>query len=163
MLITTRPGESYEPQTRNNGRCDRRGRGSEPPSSGTWPARGARSTELCQQTRSGPGTAKAAEAFGVKALAIQADSADPTAVVAAVERTVRELAESNSRQQCWHRSHRAIDDYRLEDFDRTFAVNVRAVFVATQAREAHDGGGARHHIGSCNAERMPSRAVAFTR
>ena len=36
-------------------------------------------------------TVKAAQALGVKALAIQADSADAEAVVAAVERTVREL------------------------------------------------------------------------
>lgn len=36
-------------------------------------------------------TVKAAQAFGVQALAIQADSADAEAVVAAVERTVAEL------------------------------------------------------------------------
>jgi 3-oxoacyl-[acyl-carrier protein] reductase len=36
-------------------------------------------------------TVKAAQALGVKALAIQADSADAEALVAAVERTVREL------------------------------------------------------------------------
>ena len=36
-------------------------------------------------------TVKAAKALGVKALAIQADSADAEAVVAAVERTVGEL------------------------------------------------------------------------
>jgi 3-oxoacyl-[acyl-carrier protein] reductase len=34
---------------------------------------------------------KAAQAFGVRSLAIQADSADASAVVAAVERTVSEL------------------------------------------------------------------------
>jgi len=39
-------------------------------------------------------TVKAAQAFGVKALAIQADSADTEAVVAAVERTVEELGGS---------------------------------------------------------------------
>jgi 3-oxoacyl-[acyl-carrier protein] reductase len=37
-------------------------------------------------------TVKAAQAFGVNALAIEADSADAKAVVAAVERTVAELA-----------------------------------------------------------------------
>ena len=31
----------------------------------------------------------------------------------------------------------SIDNYRLEDFDRTLAVNVRAVFVATQAAVCH--------------------------
>jgi len=49
-----------------------------------------------------------------------------------------------------------VDDYRLEDFDRTLAVNVRAVFVATQAAVRHMGAGGRIiNIGSCNAERMP--------
>jgi 3-oxoacyl-[acyl-carrier protein] reductase len=49
-----------------------------------------------------------------------------------------------------------IDDYRLEDFDRTVAVNVRAVFVATQAAVKHmPPGGRVITIGSCNAERMP--------
>src|SRR5438477_856596 len=36
-------------------------------------------------------TAKAAQALGVRSVAIQADSADPEAVVAAVERTVAEF------------------------------------------------------------------------
>src|SRR4029077_20197723 len=49
-----------------------------------------------------------------------------------------------------------IDRFRLEDFDRTFAINVRAVFVATQAAIKHMGDGGRIvNIGSCNAERMP--------
>ena len=49
-----------------------------------------------------------------------------------------------------------VDDYRLEDFDRTVAVNVRAVFVATQAAVKHmPAGGRVITIGSCNAERMP--------
>jgi 3-oxoacyl-[acyl-carrier protein] reductase len=49
-----------------------------------------------------------------------------------------------------------IDDYRLEDFDRTVAVNLRAVFIATQAAVKHmKSGGRIINIGSCNAERMP--------
>ena len=49
-----------------------------------------------------------------------------------------------------------IDRSRLEDFDRTFAINVRAVFVATQAAVRHMGEGGRIvNIGSCNADRMP--------
>src|SRR5688572_26607316 len=47
-------------------------------------------------------------------------------------------------------------DYRLDDLDRTLAVNVRAVFVATQAAAKHmKTGGRIITIGSCNAERMP--------
>lgn len=49
-----------------------------------------------------------------------------------------------------------IDDYRLEDFDRMLAVNLRAVFVATQAAVRHmKTGGRIINIGSCNADRMP--------
>jgi 3-oxoacyl-[acyl-carrier protein] reductase len=49
-----------------------------------------------------------------------------------------------------------IDDYRLEDFDRTLAVNLRAVFVAIQSAVKHmKTGGRIITIGSCNAERMP--------
>jgi 3-oxoacyl-[acyl-carrier protein] reductase len=50
----------------------------------------------------------------------------------------------------------SIDNYRLEDFDRTLAVNVRAVFVATQTAVCHmKKGGRIINIGSCNADRMP--------
>lgn len=102
-------------------------------------------------------TAKAAQALGVKTLAIQADSADPKAVVAAVERTVRELGGLDILVNSAGIAVMApLDDFRLEDFDRTFAVNVRAVFVATQAAVKHmKPGGRVINIGSCNAERMP--------
>jgi len=49
-----------------------------------------------------------------------------------------------------------IDSYRLQDFDRTLAVNVRAVFIATQAAVRHmKVGGRIINICSCNADRMP--------
>src|SRR6185369_5773067 len=49
-----------------------------------------------------------------------------------------------------------VDAYRLEDFDRMVAINLRAAFVATQAAVKHMGAGGRViTIGSCNAERMP--------
>src|SRR5688572_25033584 len=52
-------------------------------------------------------------------------------------------------------------DYRLDDLDRTLAVNVRAVFVATQAAAKHmKTGGRIINIGSCNAERMPFQGGA---
>jgi 3-oxoacyl-[acyl-carrier protein] reductase len=48
------------------------------------------------------------------------------------------------------------DDHRLDDFDRMVAVNLRAVFVATQAAVKHMGASGRViTMGSCNAERMP--------
>ncbi len=102
-------------------------------------------------------TAKAAQAFGVRALAIQADSADPEAVVAAVERTVVEFGGIDILvNSAGVLAIAPIDDFSLEDLDRTLAVNVRAVFVATQAAVKHmKEGGRIINIGSCNAERMP--------
>jgi len=102
-------------------------------------------------------TVQAAQAFGVQALAIHADSADAQAVIAAVERTVAEFGGLDILVNNAGLGVMApIDDYRLEDFDRTVAVNVRAVFVATQAAVKHmQAGGRIITIGSCNAERMP--------
>lgn len=91
-------------------------------------------------------TVQAAQALGVKALAIRADSADAQALVAAVEQTVRELGGIDIIVNSAGIAKIApIDDFRLEDLDRTLAVNVRAVFVATQAAVKHmQAGGARH-------------------
>jgi 3-oxoacyl-[acyl-carrier protein] reductase len=95
--------------------------------------------------------------LGVKALAIQADNADAGEVVAAVERTVRDLGGIDILvNNAGIAVMGLIDDYRLEDLDRTLAVNVRAVFVATQAAVKHmQAGGRIINIASCNAERVP--------
>ncbi|HVO83721.1 MAG TPA: 3-oxoacyl-ACP reductase family protein [Syntrophobacteria bacterium] len=102
-------------------------------------------------------TVKAAQQLGVKALAIQADSADAEAVVAAVERTAAELGGIDILvNNAGIAVIAPIDDYRLEDLDHTLAVNVRAVFVATQAAVKYmQAGGRIINVGSCNAERMP--------
>lgn len=100
---------------------------------------------------------QAAEALGVQALAIQADSADANAVVAAVEQTVDKLGGLDILvNNAGVLAIAPIDDFTLADFDRTLAVNVRAVFVATQAAVKHmKEGGRIINIGSTNAERMP--------
>ncbi len=102
-------------------------------------------------------TSKMAQALGVRAIAIQADSADAKAVVAAVEQTVAELGGIDILVNNAGVAVMApIDDYRLDDFDRTFAINVRGAFVAIQAAVRHmKEGGRIINIGSCNAERMP--------
>jgi 3-oxoacyl-[acyl-carrier protein] reductase len=89
-------------------------------------------------------TVTAARALGVRALAIQADSADAAAVVLAVERTVAELGGIDILVNSAGIAVMApLDDYRLEDLDRTLAVNVRAAFVATQAAAKHMKAGGR--------------------
>ena len=101
--------------------------------------------------------AKEAEALGVKALAIQADSANAAAVTAAVERVVAdfggiEILVNNAGIAVMA----PLEEFKLADFDRTLAINIRAVFVATQAAARHmKEGGRIINIGSTNADRMP--------
>lgn len=102
-------------------------------------------------------TATAARAHGGRVVAIQADSADPQAVAGAVERTVAELGGLDIVVNNAGIAVMApLDAFKIDDFDRTFAINLRAVFVATQAAAKHlPSGGRIITIGSCNADRMP--------
>jgi 3-oxoacyl-[acyl-carrier protein] reductase len=102
-------------------------------------------------------TAGSAKEFGVRTLTIQADAANSEAVVAAVEQTVKEFGGIDILvNNAGIAAFSPIDTLSIADFDRTFAVNVRAVFVATQAAVKHmQEGGRVINIGSCNAERMP--------
>ncbi|MEH2332783.1 3-oxoacyl-ACP reductase family protein [Nostoc sp.] len=101
--------------------------------------------------------AEAVQALGVQALDIQANSAEASEVVAAVEQTVEKLGGIDILVNNAGVAQMAlIDDFTLADFDRTFAINVRAVFVATQAAVKHmQEGGRIINIGSTNAERVP--------
>lgn len=102
-------------------------------------------------------TVKNAQSLGVKSFAIQADNADAQAVTAAVEKAAQEMGGIDILvNNAGIAVIGPFDDFRLEDFDRTFAVNVRAAFVAIQAAVKHmQAGGRIINIGSCNAERMP--------
>ncbi len=101
--------------------------------------------------------AKEAQALGVRALAIQADSADAAAVTTAVERAAKELGGLDILvNNAGIAPFAPLDQMKLADFDRCFAINVRAVFVAAQAASRHMADGGRIiNIGSTNAERMP--------
>jgi 3-oxoacyl-[acyl-carrier protein] reductase len=105
---------------------------------------------------------KTIERDGGKAAAIQADAADADAVKRAVERTATlfgrlDVLVNNAGTIV----PVSVEETTLEDFDRVFAVNVRGVFVATQAALKHlKPGGRIIMIGSCVGERvfMPGMA-----
>ncbi|SDB27611.1 3-oxoacyl-[acyl-carrier protein] reductase [Pseudomonas sp. NFACC23-1] len=96
-------------------------------------------------------------AAGGKALAIKADSADADAVRNAVAATVQAFGRLDILvNNAGVLAMGPLDEFKLEDFDQTLAVNVRSVFVATQAAARHMGEGGRViNIGSTNADRMP--------
>ncbi|MEV7915688.1 SDR family NAD(P)-dependent oxidoreductase [Streptomyces griseus] len=100
---------------------------------------------------------KSIEALGRKCLAIQADSADPAAVVRSVEQTAAELGRLDILvNNAGIFPYGPIEGVTLEEIDRTLAVHVRAVFLATQAAIPHLGHGGRIiSIGSCWATRVP--------
>jgi 3-oxoacyl-[acyl-carrier protein] reductase len=84
------------------------------------------------------------EGGGGRALAIQADSADPLAVQAAVTRTVETFGQLDVLVcNSGILTRGTIDTYPLADFDRMVAVNVRSVFAAAQAASHHMRKGAR--------------------
>jgi 3-oxoacyl-[acyl-carrier protein] reductase len=97
------------------------------------------------------------ESDGGRALAIRADSADATAVKRAVAETVKTLGRLDVLvNNAGVAVIAPLDQFKLEDFDRLVAVNVRGVFVAAQEAARHMADGGRIiTIGSVNADRMP--------
>jgi len=97
------------------------------------------------------------ESAGGRALAIQADNNDATAVKKAVIDTVNafdglHVLVNNAGIAIF----KPLNELSLDEFDRIVAVNVRAVFVAAQEASRHmKDGGRIITIGSINADRMP--------
>jgi 3-oxoacyl-[acyl-carrier protein] reductase len=99
---------------------------------------------------------------GATVVEIQADSADPEQVTRAVEETVSQLGGLDILVN--NAGIALLGDaatFPPEDFERMVAVNIRGVFVATQAALAHIGEGGRIiNIGSINAERVPEPGLS---
>jgi 3-oxoacyl-[acyl-carrier protein] reductase len=102
----------------------------------------------------------AIEAGGGKALALRADSADAAALTQAIDTAARTLGRLDILvNNAGVAVAGEIDSFALADFDHTLNVNVRAVFVATQAAVRHMGQGGAYGrvitIGSTNSDRVP--------
>jgi 3-oxoacyl-[acyl-carrier protein] reductase len=97
------------------------------------------------------------EQAGGRALAIQSDAGDPIALTRAIDQAASHFGKIDILvNNAGVLFLGPVDAFSLEDFDKTLAVNVRAVFVATKAVLPYMGVGGRIvNIGSTNAERMP--------
>ena len=105
---------------------------------------------------------KAIELAGGKAVAIQADSTNAEAVKAAVEKTVATLGKLDVLvNNAGTAIPKKFEDTTIEELDRVIDINVRGVFVATQAALKHmNNGGRIIMIGSCVGERMMTPGLA---
>lgn len=113
----------------------------------TYSSSPARADEVVQAIQSG----------GRRGLALRADAADADAVRGAITQTVEQLGRLDILvNNAGIAVIKPLEEFTLEEFDRLVAVNVRAVFVASQEAARHLGEGGRIiTIGSVNADRMP--------
>jgi 3-oxoacyl-[acyl-carrier protein] reductase len=110
-------------------------------------------------SRSGEAARLAAEleAAGAQVLVAAADVADPAALLASIDLVIERFGRIDILVNNAGLSVTGpLGDYRIEDFDRVFAVNVRAPFLAAQkVAGAMPEGGRIITIGSSVASRMP--------
>jgi 3-oxoacyl-[acyl-carrier protein] reductase len=99
---------------------------------------------------------KEIERAGGKAIAIQADAADADAGKAAVEKTVASFGRLDVLvNNAGTAIPKTFEEATLEEMDRVLDINVRGVFVATQAALKHmKSGGRIIMIGSAVGERV---------
>jgi 3-oxoacyl-[acyl-carrier protein] reductase len=111
----------------------------------TWVSKPERARELVA----------AVEAGGGRAIALHADSGDPAALERAIDAGVAALGGLDVLvNNAGILIHGGVEEYRLEDFDKMLAINVRAVFIAARAAARHlPRGGKILIIGSNTAER----------
>jgi 3-oxoacyl-[acyl-carrier protein] reductase len=105
---------------------------------------------------------KSIEAAGGKAIAIQADATDAKAVNAAVEETVKTFGQLDILvNNVGTAIPKPFEEATLEEMDQIINLNVRSVFIATQAALKHlKEGGRIISIGSCVGERATTPGLA---
>jgi 3-oxoacyl-[acyl-carrier protein] reductase len=105
---------------------------------------------------------KEIESAGGKAIAIQADATDAEAVKAAVEKTVATFKQLDILvNNAGTAIPKPFEEATLEELDRVLDLNIRGVFVATQAALKHlKTGGRIIMIGSCVGERTLTPGLA---
>ncbi len=122
-----------------------------------WQPTGPAWRLLIQRARTRPlRSSRRLNAPGGKAIAIQADAADADAVKAAVEKTVATFGRLDVLvNNAGTAIPKKFEETTLEEMDRVIDINIRGVFVATQAALKHmQDGGRIIMIGSCVGERM---------
>jgi 3-oxoacyl-[acyl-carrier protein] reductase len=99
---------------------------------------------------------KEIERAGGTAIAIQADATNPKAVQAAVEKTVSALGKLDVLvNNAGTAIPKKFEETTLEELDQVINLNIRGVFIATQAAlRQMNNGGRIISIGSCVGERM---------
>ena len=86
---------------------------------------------------------KSIEGAGGKAIAIQADATDAAAVSAAIQKTVASLGKLDVLvNNAGTAIPKKFEESTLEELDRVIDLNIRGVFVTTQAalKQMNDGG-----------------------
>jgi 3-oxoacyl-[acyl-carrier protein] reductase len=97
------------------------------------------------------------KAAGGNAIAVHADVTDAAALVRAIDGVAARFGRLDILvNSAGVLIFNTIDQFSLEDFDKTVAINVRGVFVAAQAAARHmTDGGRIVNLGSTVAHRMP--------
>jgi 3-oxoacyl-[acyl-carrier protein] reductase len=105
---------------------------------------------------------QAIKAQGRRAVAIQADSADPKAIQRSIDKTVAELGGLDILvNNAGILRVAELKDISLEDIDAILNVNVRGPFVASKSALPHlSKGGRIINIGSFFADRVPSPVLS---